>query len=163
MGIECIEADRTIWEAELHDLEESYDPILLDHNGRRIPRGESNRRRRPRFTTKGVAELFSNNSLERPLEAGLGNLSEIGCLVRTHDLVKPGTDLKLALVVGNYDVTLKGEVRYSVPDLGLGIEFHEIRKGDRQMLQYLLHKLAEQQFEESFELELSTAAAAAHR
>jgi hypothetical protein len=159
MGIECVESDRTIWEAELHELEESYDPIVLDQQGRRIARGESNRRRKPRFTTKGVVELFDSNTLGRPLEAGLGNLSEIGCLVRTHDRVKPGTDLRLALAVGNYDVTLKGEVRHSMPDLGLGIEFREIRKGDRQMLQFLLHKLAEQQFEESFELELGAAAA----
>jgi len=36
----------------------------------------------------------------------------------------------------------------------LGVEFQEIRKGDRQILRFLLRKLAEQQLEENFELEL---------
>jgi len=36
-------------------------------------------------------------------------------------------------------------VRHAKQNIGLGIEFREIRKGDRPLLQYLLQKLAAQQ------------------
>ena len=30
VGIQSVESDRTMWEAELRDMEEAYDPILMD-------------------------------------------------------------------------------------------------------------------------------------
>jgi hypothetical protein len=72
-------------------------------------------------------------------------MSEVGCLISTNSLVLPGTDLKLVVNVSNYDLTFKGQVRHAAVDVGLGIEFREIRKGDRSILQYLLKKLAEQE------------------
>jgi len=60
-------------------------------------------------------------------------------------LIVPGTELKIVLCVANYDLSLKGMVRHAKQNIGLGIEFREIRKGDRPLLQYLLQKLAAQQ------------------
>jgi hypothetical protein len=65
----------------------------------------------------------------------------------------PGTDLKLVLNVANYSLSLKGQVKHSALDLGVGIEFNEIRKGDRDMLKHLLKKLEEQKLEAVFQLE----------
>jgi len=62
--------------------------------------------------------------------------------VSTNSLVLPGTDLKLVVKVANYDLSFKGQVKHAAVDVGLGIEFREIRKGDRAVLQYLLRKLA---------------------
>ena len=78
----------------------------------------------------------------------------MGCLISSEDPLEPGTDLKLVLNVANYDLSVKGQVRHIVEGGGMGIEFREIRKGDRQMLQFLLRKLEEQKLEESFDLEL---------
>jgi hypothetical protein len=61
----------------------------------------------------------------------------------------------VVLNVGKYDFTLKGQVRHIVQGMGTGIEFREIRKGDRQMLQFLLRKLEEEKLEESFKLEVA--------
>jgi hypothetical protein len=47
--------------------------------------------------------------------------------------------------VGNYDLSFKGQVKHAALDVGLGIEFREIRKGDRAVLQYLVRKLAADQ------------------
>jgi len=48
------------------------------------------------------------------------------------DILLPGTELKLVLTVGDYEMALKGQVRHG-DQHGLGIEFHEIRKGERQI------------------------------
>jgi hypothetical protein len=58
------------------------------------------------------------------------------------------------LKVGNYDLSLKGLVRHVNGKAGSGVEFSEIRKGDRQVLHFLLHKLAEKELESLFEFEL---------
>ncbi len=154
LGIECIESGRVMWEAELLDLEELYDPILEDNILRRnfVGAARDRRRRRERYNVAGQAELTEDSSLLG--EAGLRNLSELGCLVTASQALLPGTDLKLALNVDNYDLSIKGQVRHVDPALGLGIEFAEIRKGDRQILKFLLRKLAEKQLEEVFQLEV---------
>ena len=60
----------------------------------------------------------------------------------------------MLLSIGSYDLSLKGEVRHADPQEGMGIKFHEIRKGDRQILQFLLRKLSEKQFEDTLRCEL---------
>ena len=147
VGIQCVEAEKTLWCAELRDMEQIYDPIARDgmfyrmnsasgnHNG--------NRRRFQRFATEGGAELLQKGSIASHLEGQLKDVSELGCLVTTQSLILPGTDLKLVLNVANYDLGVKGQVRHAALDVGLGIEFRQIRKGDRAILQYLLKKLAD--------------------
>ena len=43
IGMQCVESDRMLWEAELQDMVETYDPILVDGGAKkaahlRIPR-----------------------------------------------------------------------------------------------------------------------------
>ncbi len=152
VGIQCVESDRMMFEAELHGLEEIYERIQGasglyqmnsapgSHNG--------NRRRQPRFDVQGVADLLKRDPNAAHTEAVLKNLSETGCLVTTHHMLVPGTELKLVLNIGNQDLRLRGKVRHAALDFGVGIEFREIRKGDRQILQFLLRRLAERQEEE---------------
>src|SRR5204862_3139757 len=108
--------------------------------------GSGNRRRQQRFSAEGVAELLKRGHSTHT-EADLKNLSETGCLIKTKQAALPGTDLKLVLNVSNYDLSVKGQVRHAA-EVGLGVEFREIRKGDKQMLNYLLRKLSEQWEEE---------------
>jgi hypothetical protein len=149
VGIQCVEAEKTLWTAELHDMEEAYDPIGRDAMLYRMNSGaglhNGNRRRHPRFTSNGMAELLRRGSGANHLEGSLKDVSELGCLVTTKSVILPGTDLKLVLKVANYDLSVKGQVRHAALDVGLGVEFREIRKGDRTILQYLLRKLAENQ------------------
>lgn len=153
IGIQCVESDRLMWEAEMRDLEEQFDR-LPPQNGLRRTRaaGDRNRRRQERFQLEGAVELI-NAGAKVHSRGGLKDLSERGCLVHLDQNLSPGTELKLVLSVRDYDLCLKGEVRHASPNPGLGIEFQEIRKGDRQMLQFLLRKLAEEQLEESFQID----------
>lgn len=148
VGLQCIEADKTMWEAELRDMEEVYDPILKDKLPSRpmaIVPGTPSRRRTPRYAVEGVAQLMRTSDRASALQAPLKDLGEMGCLVITRSMLVPGTSLKVILNFVNFDLALKGQVRHGALDVGVGIEFREIRKGDRSILQYILRKLAEQE------------------
>jgi hypothetical protein len=155
IGIQSVESDRTMWETELRDMEETYDPILIDGGLKQAATYASHerRRRRERYVLEGFAELVKPGVKGLPFKAVLKNISEIGCLVSTPEILLPGTELKLLLNVGDYEMALKGQVRHG-DQHGLGIEFQEIRKGERQILQFLMRKLAEKQFEEVLQFEV---------
>jgi hypothetical protein len=144
VGIQCVEAQKSLWTSELRDMEETYEPVSRDSALYRMKPGLSgNRRRHQRFAAEGMADLLEKSITASRLEGSLRDVSEVGCLIATQSFIRPGTDLKLVLKVGNYDLGLKGQVRHAAIDVGLGIEFREVRKGDRDVLQYLLRKLAE--------------------
>jgi hypothetical protein len=155
IGLECIEPNRTLWEPELRDMQDVYEPVEKNgQNGKSFVAG--NRRRRDRFQIQGKAEIVKSNDgpLKNAQPAELKDLSEIGCLVKTKEVLLPGTDIKLILKVANYDLALKGKVKHSAVDLGVGIEFAQIRKSDRQTLQFLMQQLKEQKLEEILEVEV---------
>ncbi|HUK24581.1 MAG TPA: PilZ domain-containing protein [Terriglobales bacterium] len=153
VGLQCIESERAMFEHEIRDLEEAYDAIAFDPTVRRPMTTSANRRRLERFTVEGIADLLKGGR-NGSQKARLKDLSEMGCLVTTRQILLPGTDLKLVLNVANYSLSLKGQVKHSALDLGIGIEFNEIRKGDRQTLKYLLRKLEEEKLEEVFDVEV---------
>jgi hypothetical protein len=148
VGIQCVEAQKTLWDAELRDMQEIYDPILAAAAVFRATTTHGpgrNRRKVQRFGAQGAAQLLRKSADGSYLEGNVKDLSEVGCLVSTSSLLVPGTDLKLLLRLKNYDLSFKGSVRHAALDVGLGIEFQEIRKGDRAVLRHVLHKLAEKQ------------------
>ncbi|HZQ70565.1 MAG TPA: PilZ domain-containing protein [Terriglobales bacterium] len=149
IGIQTVESDRVMWDAELRELECTYEAVQGNAAyGNRVfgSMANRNRRRSPRFNIEGSAKLLRSHA--HPEAAALRDLSESGCcLVRTKNVLVPGTELSLSLAVGNYDLAVKGSVRHAEFDFGIGVEFREIRKGDRQVLQFLLRRLAEQEEE----------------
>jgi hypothetical protein len=155
IGLQCVESERAVFENELHDLDEVYDRVLRSNGQRRLGSfgDKRDRRQRERIPVDGLAELLKEDH-KGTQKAALKDLSEMGCLVTTKQALLPGTDLKLVLNVANYVLNLKGQVRHAALDLGVGIEFTEIRKGDREVLQYLLRKLEEQRLEEVFQLDV---------
>jgi hypothetical protein len=154
IGIECVEADRNLWGAELRQMEESYDPIIIESRPMQRVLGSfrGNRRRFERFDVDGLADVVKGGTDKAQVESILRNISELGCLISSQPGVLPGAELKLVLNIDNYDMCLKGEVRHTAI-LGMGIEFREIRKGDRQILHFLLRKLAEKHLEDQFQFE----------
>lgn len=102
--------------------------------------------------TAELAEQGTQNS--KTNKVVLKNMSEIGCLVLTKEIVPAGTELRVTLHVDDQNLTLKGQVKHADPHVGLGIEFHKIRKGERQILQFLIRKLAEKHFEDTLQFEV---------
>jgi hypothetical protein len=150
IGLQCLETDRTLWEPELRDMQEVYDPVVANPPSRKQVVRAGNRRRADRFEVEGEAEILKpeNAPAGNAEKAQLKDLSETGCLVKTKEVLIPGTDIKLVLKVANYDLTLKGKVKHAALDVGVGIEFSQIRKSDRQTLKFLMKKLAESNLEE---------------
>jgi PilZ domain len=156
IGLQCVESDRILWEAELRDMVETYEPVMQEGESKK-PRAfasHERRRRRERFSLEGTAELVEQGAQGFKGSVVLKNMSEIGCLVLTRQVVPAGTELKVTLHVDDQHLTLKGQVKHSEPNVGLGIEFREIRKGERQILQFLIRKLAEKHFEEHLQFEI---------
>jgi hypothetical protein len=159
--VECVEGSRSPWEDELRQMEEQYLPVIPQSGSNRMQamnafgRSEPNRRRRPRYQVEGGADLAEIGGKSR-VEGRLEQLSEYGCLVSAGDLLTPGTGLRLVLKMCDVTVALRGHVRYTAQDRAMGVEFQEIRQGDRPLLDYVLKRLKKPLREDFADLEVVT-------
>ncbi len=147
--VQCVEG-RTPWDDELRQMEEQYQPVLLDELERRgskmvMTRPDANRRRRPRFYVEGQAEVIEG--VQR-VAGEVQQISECGARLAAMEQMRPGTDFRLMLNVFDVSLAVKARVKYLVDDLGMGVEFEEIRRGDRPLLGYVLSKLKMRRVEE---------------
>ena len=158
--VECVEGSRSPWEEELRLMEEQYLPILPAGPNKKpvmnaFRKGEQNRRRRPRYRVEGGADLTDIGGRSR-FEGRLEQISEYGCLISASDLLKPGTNLRLVLNMCDVSVALRGHVRYTADNRAMGVEFQEIRQGDRPLLNYVLDQLKKPRTEDFAGLEVVT-------
>jgi hypothetical protein len=159
--VECVEGSRVPWEEELRRMEEQYLPVTPS-GANRTPatntfrRGEQNRRRGLRFPVEGEADLAELGGRSRG-EGRLEQISECGCLISAaRDLPTPGTGLRLVLNMCDISVALRGHVRYTAENRTMGVEFQEIRQGDRPLLDYVLNRLKKPRIEDFADLEVIT-------
>jgi PilZ domain len=151
-SVQCVEG-KTPWDEELRQaqphIEEQYQPVILDAMERRrsssFARTESNRRRRPRFYVEGQAEVI--DGVQR-VEGEVKQISEYGARISAGELLKPGTDFRLMLNMFDVSVAVKAQVKYLADNLGMGVEFQEIRRGDRPLLSYVLSRIRSRRVEE---------------
>ena len=158
--VECVEPGKAPWEEELRQAQEQYLPVIVERPRTRysitgMRRGGENRRRRHRFSVEGEADFRSISGHSR-LEGQVQEISECGCRIAAGDLLAPGTDLRLSLNIFDISVALKAQGKYIAKNLGMGVEFQEIRQGDRPLLDYLLHKLKTKSIEEFVKVEVVT-------
>jgi len=155
--VQCVEDGRTPWDDELRQLEEQYQPVILDRpragSMRDFSRPDVNRRRRPRFYVEGQAEVI--DGVQR-VEGELQQISEYGARISSTEILRPGTDFRLMLNIFDVSVAVKAQVKYLVDNLGMGVEFQEIRRGDRPLLSYVLSRLRTRKVEEFAAVEVVT-------
>jgi hypothetical protein len=149
-SVQCVEGGKTPWDDELRQMEEQYQPIIPQGPGslsgmRR--RAEDNRRRRPRYVAQGTADVIDG---QQRMEAEVQQLSELGARIAGKNMLRPGTDFRLLLNVFDVSLAVKAQVKYLIGDEGMGVEFHEIRRGDQPLLSYVLNKLRTMKREEEF-------------
>ncbi len=158
--VECMEDSKLPWEDEVRQMEEQYLPVIPAGPNSRTPmnayhRTERNRRRKPRYSIDGgadVAEIGCNSHVVGRLE----QISEYGCLIQAEELPDPGTALRLVLNMCDVSVALHGNVRYTSGKHAMGVEFQEIRQGDRPLLDYVLTRLKQPRAEDFADLEVIT-------
>ena len=162
--VECIEGGRIPWEDELRQMEEQYLPVNSGAGpksaGNRMRRAEHNRRRSRRFEVEGDADVAEIGGRSR-LAGRLEQISEHGCRISVGDLLSPGTGLRLALNIYDVSVALKGNVKYAAENRSMGVEFREIRQGDRPLLDYVLSQLKKPRKEDFSDVEVLTESFAA--
>jgi len=157
-SVQCVEEGRTPWDDELRHMEERYQPVILDGAVQRsfaggFGRGEHNRRRRPRFDVEGQAEVIDG---VQHVAGEVQQLSEFGARIAAKEPLRPGTDFRLMLNVFDISLALKAQVKYLIDNLGMGVEFQEIRLGDRPLLSHVLSKLRSKRVEEFAEVVVVT-------
>jgi PilZ domain len=165
--VECVEGTRIPWEEELRQIDEQYFPLIPSGSHKKtvmnaFQRGEQNRRRRPRYPVSGgvnVAEVGGGSRTEGRLE----QISEYGCLISAGDIFAPGTGLRLTLNMCDVSVAFRGHVRYTSENQAMGVEFQEIRQGDRPLLEYVLQKLRKPHRADFADLEVITEISAVAR
>ena len=88
------------------------------------------------------------------VEGEVQQISEFGARIAATEILRPGTDFRLMLNIFDVSVAVKAQVKYLVDNLGMGVEFQEIRRGDRPLLSYVLSKLRARKVEEFVEVEV---------
>jgi hypothetical protein len=157
--VECVDG-KSPWEEELRQMEEHYLPVIPVGPNKMTSlnsfnRDGKNRRRRPRFAVEGCADVAEISGASR-VEGRLEEISEFGCLISAGDLLTPGTGLRLVLNMCDVSVALRGHVRYTAQNRAMGVEFQEIRQGDRPLLDYVLSRLKRPRREDFADLEVVT-------
>lgn len=154
-SVQCVEDGKTPWDDELRQIEEQYEPVILDAAPRKglgaFGRQDVNRRRRPRFFVEGQAEVIDG---AQHVGGEVRQISEYGARIDTSDLLRPGTDFRLLLNMFDISVAVRAQVKCLIGELGMGVEFQEIRRGDRPLLGYILSKLRNRRVEEFTDVEV---------
>jgi hypothetical protein len=164
--VRCVDNAKSPWDEELRQMqmEEQYQPIIIEgpqHDPQRGSRGfsrlaasrpDANRRRGPRFHVEGQAELIGG---AQHAAGAVSQISEFGARISAPDMMTPGTDFRLMLSMFDVSVALKARVKYAVESLGMGVEFQEIRRGDRPLLSYVLSKLRTRRVEDYAPVEMA--------
>lgn len=155
-AVRCIEG-KTPWEEEWRQAEEDFVSFEVD-SLERGPFGRHagvgpNRRRRPRYHVEGQAEVVDK---VHHASGEVVQISEFGARISTNQQLSPGADFRLSMNLFDVSLALKARVRYLVNSFGMGVEFQEIRRGDRPLLTYVMGKLKGQRVVEFVEVEVVT-------
>ena len=145
--VQCVDG-KTPWDDELRQLQEEYQPVIIGGTPRSpsaFASSETNRRRRPRFYVEGQAEVIDG---VQHVAGEVQQISEYGARISATEILRPGTDFRLMLSVFDVSLALKAQVKYLVNNIGMGVEFHQIRRGDRPLLDYILGKVRLRRVEE---------------
>lgn len=142
VGVQAVEASsKSLWEAEVLEVGQQFTPLTADPAAR--PSGERNRRSSRIVADTNVRILEQQEGRDGVLAEGhIKNISETGCLLISPVPLQIGATVQVVLDLPNFDLAVRGRVRHSGPE-GLGIEFREIRKGDKQLLRYWLRQTTE--------------------
>ena len=145
--VQCVDG-KTPWDDELRQMQEEYQPVIVGSGPRSssaFASSDTNRRRRPRFYVEGQAEVIDG---VQHVAGEVQQISEYGARISATEILRPGTDFRLMLSVFDVSLALKAQVKYLVNNIGMGVEFHEIRRGDRPLLDYILSKVRLRRVEE---------------
>lgn len=139
IGVEAVESSKSFWDKDMREAADQFGPITIDP-AQRVPEGER-KRKFPRVKADVQARLLPHggDGDDTFRHGRVTNICETGCLLSGSMGLEIGAHVEVTLDLPNTDVAIRGRVKHAGPD-GLGIEFREIRKSDRQLLRYWLQQ-----------------------
>jgi hypothetical protein len=140
IGIQAVDAGKSLWEKEMRDVADQFSPIQAEEAR---PTAGERKRKFQRLQADAQARVLpqSPGMPDGELSQGrIKNISETGCLLTSAANLEIGACVQIVVDLPNSDVAVRGKVRHIGPD-GLGIQFSEIRKSDRQLLRYWLRTI----------------------
>jgi hypothetical protein len=137
IGAQCIEPGKVIWDVNLDELQEQYEPIVAGL-------GDQMQAEEWVEIVAGTTKVHVfNEASGKPLATGeLARISYKACLVKTAAEAPPRASVQLLITAGTFDIRLRGFVQKSDVPAVLSLGLHEIRRGDRRALAVLLGKAA---------------------
>lgn len=134
IGVSCIEPDKMIWEVNLQELEEQYEPIIQGtEDALRMNTGN--------LPTRGdiVAKVgvYPENG-ETGIQGSLLKLSYLTCHLHSNESMTPQIPVNVLIVTDDVDIRLHGLVQRVEGHFRLQIALDEVRRGDRRKLKYLM-------------------------
>jgi len=133
MGVQCVEPDKWIWDLNLAELEEQYEPIStgiqekagIGAGGPVKPQGFR-------------AHIIPSEGSVEPVEGEVIEMSQSLCHVRASAKLPLQIAVQILLVGADFDLRIKGTVQRCEPEKGVTVNLIEVRRGDRRRLNFLL-------------------------
>lgn len=133
MGVQCVEPGKWIWDLDLAELEEQYEPIKtgLKEQAGLGPAG-------PVRPQGFLAHVIPSEVSVEPVKGDLTELSQSLCQVHATAKLPLQIAVQVLLVGADFDLRMKGTVQRCEPGKGVIVNLIEVRRGDRRRLNYLL-------------------------
>jgi len=137
IGVMCIEEkEKGIWDVNLGELEEQYEPIQAALPGRAGAPAEA----AVSFPAGAVkAHVFPENA-STAVAGELLRLATTSCDVKSDAKLSPQLSTQILLVGDGFDLRLRGFTQKSDLPATLRIGLNEIRRGDRRTLNFLMEQ-----------------------
>lgn len=136
VGVQCIEPDKVIWDVNLSEAEEIYEP-LLDGLGNQIKGAEETVEHPP---GSAQVQIFSDASGQSIAKGDLTRVSYKSCHMKTAESAAVRSSVQILITADSFDIRLRGFVQPTdVPGM-LSLGLQEIRRGDRRAFTVLMGK-----------------------
>jgi hypothetical protein len=136
LGIECLDGGKWNWDMQLPGAgdDSDFEPVRLAEDERRKPP--------PRYSCKGTVELRRDKTPLDAVRAYLRDINQLGCFVRVSPPPSLHTHLLLVVTVDEAAIRAHGVVHRVDGASGVFIQFTEIHREDKPVLQQLIDRLS---------------------
>lgn len=136
LGIECLDAGKWSWDVQLPHSpgdDGNFEPVRLADDDRRKPP--------PRYSCKGTVELCRDAANAEAMKGHLRDINHLGCFVRVSPAPSLHAHLRLVVMVEEAAVRAHGVVHRVDGVSGVFIQFTEIHREDKPILEHLIARL----------------------
>ena len=141
IGIECVEADKIIWDVDFSQAQEDFQPLETSSVRSWKPAKQKEEDHRD-YSCSGSAIVWADEIGSERVEVGLTRMGFSGCEIETDARLLLNRPLLLHLKIGETQLTVKGTRREKEIGAGTSIVFTHIRRGDRATLVGLIAQLS---------------------